>query len=175
MPAATFVDQGASFDAARTYRYRLWRVWRRDLPRVAFVMLNPSTADETLLDATVRRCVGFARAWRCGGVEVGNAFALRTTDPRALYTHADPIGPDNDAALLAIARRATFGVVAGWGVHGAALAGADGPSRATEVEALLGRVAELLCLGTTKDGAPRHPLYLAATARPTIWRRRVRR
>ena len=37
--------RGATFSADRRYRYRLWRRWDGARPVVAFVMLNPSTAD----------------------------------------------------------------------------------------------------------------------------------
>lgn len=76
-----------------SYRYRLERVWEAEKDRVAFIMLNPSTADASKDDPTIRRCIGFAKAWGFGGLIVGNLFALRSTDPKALYGHKDPVGP----------------------------------------------------------------------------------
>lgn len=178
----------AVFSPCRTWRYRLSRVWDPIGARVNFVLLNPSTADAFALDPTVRRCVGFARAWGFGAVEVTNCFALRSTDPRRLRASAspagadpvgpdptgadptgadpigpDPIGPDNDAAVVAAARAADL-VVAGWGVH-AALNGRDRAVRTLLADAGVA----LACLRVTKDGHPRHPLYVPGTASPQPW------
>lgn len=83
-----------TFSPCRTYRYSLVHEWDRDLPRVAFIMLNPSTADENALDPTLRRCLGFARSWGYGSFEIGNVFAFRATDPKAMKAAADPFGPE---------------------------------------------------------------------------------
>jgi hypothetical protein len=157
-----YTDQGAIFDGRRRYRYRLWRVWDEAKPRVAFLMLNPSTADEKALDPTVRRCLGYAQAWGFGSIEVGNIFALRSTDPSALLAAADPVGPANDAKLISIADRSDL-VVCGWGAHG----GLQGRDRA--VLALLEPVADLHALRLTKAGAPGHPLYLPAALQPVLF------
>ncbi len=147
---------GAEFSPERAYRYRLWREWGGTGALVCWVMLNPSTADETIEDPTIRRCIGFARAWRCRGIEAVNLFALRSTDPKALYDHADPVGPENDDAIALAAARADI-VIAAWGVHGTFLGRGD-----AVVGMLARRGIALSCLGTTKDGHPRHPLYVAA-------------
>ncbi len=144
----------AIFDETKTYRYSLGRLWDAKKPRCAFIMLNPSTADASQLDPTVQRCVQFAKEWGCGSLEVGNIFALRSTDPNALRRAADPIGPENDAALKAIANRARRVVVA-WGNHGA-YRGRDEAVRVL----LFGR--DLMCLGVTSKGQPIHPLYVPA-------------
>jgi hypothetical protein len=151
---------GARFSRDRRYRYRLWRRWDRSRPSVAFCMLNPSTADERSDDPTIRRCIGFARDWGYGGVEVVNLFALRGTDPRELRRARDPVGERNDAHLLAVAARSAAVVIA-WGIHGALHA------RDARTLAMLCRRSRLLALGWTKTGAPRHPLYLRRDARPT--------
>ncbi|HKY50413.1 MAG TPA: DUF1643 domain-containing protein [Candidatus Limnocylindria bacterium] len=153
------MSAGARFSRDRRYRYRLWRRWDRSRPSIAFCMLNPSTADERSDDPTIRRCIGFARAWGYGGVEVVNLFALRATDPRELRRARDPVGERNDAYLRSAAGRSAAMVVA-WGVHGALLA------RDVRALATLSRRARLLALGWTKSGAPRHPLYLRRDARP---------
>lgn len=154
------MSAGALFSHDRRYRYRLWRRWDRTRPLIAFCMLNPSTADERTDDPTIRRCVGFARDWGYGGVEVVNLFALRATDPRELRRARDPIGAGNDGHLVAAAARSAAVVIA-WGAHGALLA------RDRRTLAMLSRRARLLALGWTKSGAPRHPLYLRRDARPT--------
>lgn len=167
MTLALFDDAGspvsALFDATRTYRYELHREIGRELRRVCWIMLNPSTADETQDDPTVRRCIGFGRAWGFGRLTIVNLFALRSTDPRALRGHTDPVGPDNDLAIVSSARMADL-VVAAWGVHGA-LGG-----RAGHVAGLLAAARiNVHCLGTTKSGAPVHPLYQPAHALPKPW------
>lgn len=153
----------ATFDRSRAYRFRLSRVWDASLPRVNFVMLNPSTADAFTLDPTVRRCVGFARAWGAGALEVTNCFALRSTDPAGLKRVDDPVGPGNDAAIVAAARAAGV-VVAGWGVH------AELGGRGAVVRALLADAGVALHhLRLTKAGHPGHPLYLPAAVTPVRW------
>jgi hypothetical protein len=153
----------ATFSADRVYRYALTRRWQDDLPVAVFVMLNPSTADAFMLDPTIRRCIVFARSWSCGGLVVVNLFALRATDPAALRGHSDPVGPDNDWAIaehLSDADQPVGPVICAWGAHPMASA------RAARVEGLVrGYMKELLCLGRTKQGHPRHPLYVpGATA-----------
>ena len=149
---------GAAFSRDRRYRYRLWRRWDRSRPAIAFCMLNPSTADARRDDPTIRRCIGFARAWGYGGLEVVNIFAMRATDPRALRSARDPVGPRNDAFMLRAAARSP--VVIAWGVHGALR------DRGNEALRLLGSTSLLLALGRTRSGAPRHPLYLRHDSEP---------
>jgi hypothetical protein len=156
-PAA--VQSTATLSPCGLYRYDLTRSWDRARPRALFVMLNPSTADATQDDPTIRRCVGFARAWGCGGIVVCNLFALRSTDPKALYRHADPVGPDNDATLLDRAAMAKLTVCA-WGAHGHL----RGRGR-TVAKLLAAAKMPMHCLGLTKTGHPLHPLFVpGATA-----------
>lgn len=125
-------------------------------------MLNPSTADETEDDPTIRRCIAYARRWLYGGVVIGNIFAFRSTDPRALYEIAPPydglsiIGPYNDEALRFIGKRCER-VVLAWGVHGTL------HNRGREVAAFFDNP---YCLGVTSEGHPKHPLYLPADLDP---------
>ena len=153
MPTPEFTDKGATFSSDRVYRYALWRRWEGgDGQDCVFIMLNPSTADESVLDPTVTRCVGFARDWGYSGLIVANIFALRATDPRKLLTAVDPIGPQNNQALIAAVLRASC-VICAWGVHGKL------NDREHEVLELLNS-RKLECLGVTKGGHPKHPLYL---------------
>ena len=153
----------ASFDETRRYRYRLSRVWDRSLGRVNFVMLNPSTADAFILDPTVRRCVGYAKSWGYGSLEVTNIFSLRATDPKELYSADDPTGPDNDEALILAAAAADL-VVAGWGVHGKLL------GRGSAVAQLLSASGVVVhCVSVTKGGYPGHPLYVRGDAPAVRW------
>ncbi len=147
------------------YRYRLTRTWDAAAPAVVFVMLNPSTADASEDDPTIRRCLGFARRERAGGLVVANLFAFRATDPKALEDAADPIGPDNARWISTCVRETSGPVVAAWG--------ASVPRRHEDI---VGRtvipllpVDRLRCLGRTASGAPRHPLYLPASAALERW------
>ncbi|MBI4081716.1 MAG: DUF1643 domain-containing protein [Candidatus Lambdaproteobacteria bacterium] len=144
----------ATFDPSGRYRYRLIRAWSRRGGRVAFILLNPNTADAERDDATIRRCLGFARGWGHGSLEVVNLFAWCAPRPALLRLAPEPVGPGNDAALRQAAARADR-VVAAWGVHGA------WRGRDAEVLALLAAEGVTVeCFGFTKCGAPRHPLYL---------------
>lgn len=147
--------RGAEVSADGVYRYKLWRIWDTGRPLALFVMLNPSTADANQDDPTIRRCIGFAKSWGYGGILVGNLFAIRATDPKDMRCAADPIGPRNDEALGELHGQAGI-TIAAWGVHGIYC------RRATEVVRWWpGRV---YCLGSTKDGHPKHPLYLPKDA-----------
>lgn len=142
------------------YRYRLSRTWHTEKPTVAFLMLNPSTADATEDDPTIRRCRGFAKDWGYGSLVVANLFALRTSDPSNLRGHSDPVGPKNDKHLQNVCEQAEK-VVAAWGANGSF------NSRAIEVAETL--ESDLYALDTTKDGHPVHPLYQPADAEPVEW------
>lgn len=155
----------ATFSACRTWRYVLDRHWKPHQPALLVVMLNPSTADETKDDPTIRRVRGFAEAWGYGGVRILNLFALRSTDPEQLRIARDPIGPDNDRHLAAnIAQWASSGleILAAWGGHG------NMRGRAFVVSRLVDEV-EWICLGTNADGTPKHPLYVKADTKPIAW------
>jgi len=144
----------------RTYRYRLTRTWDTAKPTLAFIMLNPSTADESEDDPTIRRCLGYAEDWDYGSLVVGNLFALRATDPSELRDHGNPVGPENDRHLREIVNDADQ-VVAAWGTDGGLY------DREREVCDLLG--VDLYALDTTKHGHPNHPLYQPKDADPEVY------
>ncbi|UJX46613.1 DUF1643 domain-containing protein [Xanthobacter sp. YC-JY1] len=184
-----YISAGAEVSPCGTYRYRLWREWRNHpapaqwdmwtnddgTPVVdgaghqlgepkccVFIMLNPSTADGEQDDPTIRRCVGFARAWGFDRLEVLNLFAYRATEPRQLLalTHdQDPVGEHNSRAFQSVLSPSrTLGtIVCAWGAHGAHL-GQD--------ETALGWLGSRLrfALGLTKAGHPKHPLYVKGDA-----------
>ncbi|MGR3570595.1 DUF1643 domain-containing protein [Brevirhabdus sp.] len=153
----------AVYSDCERYRYSLTRIWDPDERRVHFVMLNPSTATEIQNDPTVERCERRARALGYGAFCVTNIFAWRDTDPRAMRRAADPVGPGNDAAILAAADWADATVCA-WGTHGAHL------DRGPQVETLLrGAQIPLSHLGLSREGHPRHPLYIAYAVQPRRW------
>lgn len=147
-------EAGATFSPDRVYRFGLWRRRFPGRPVALWIMLNPSTADEFQLDPTLKRCQGFSLAWGYPNFEVCNLFGLRSTDPAGIYQAADPVGPGNDEAILDAAARANL-IVVGWGNHGTHL------GRNLDVRQLLaGAGHQVKCLGLTKTGQPKHPLYL---------------
>lgn len=165
-PTKPLIDTEAAFSPCRTWRYRLWRRWAPG-PAILWLLLNPSTADETVNDPTVERCQRRTLAMasgRYGGYMVCNVFALRSTRPKALYQATNPVGPDNDAAIVHCARLAER-VICGWGNHGRL------HHRSAHVLAMLreaGVVPE--CLTVTAAGEPGHPLYLGYNAAPRPYR-----
>lgn len=156
------VRSGAHFDPTGAFRYTLWREWDREAPRLAWVLLNPSTADADVDDPTIRRCMSFAWRWGYGSIEVVNLYAWRASKPAALEAAGFPVGPGNDRAVRRAVRRADR-VVVGWG----AFAARDDRFRA--VLRRLGRVP-LSCLGTTAGGQPRHPLYVRGDTEPLAYK-----
>ena len=153
----------AVYSPCEAYRYALTRIWNSAAPRAVFVMLNPSTATEVQNDPTVERCERRARALGFGGFRVVNIFAYRATDPRVMRAQADPVGPGNDAALV---EAVGWGdqIICAWGNHGAHL------RRGAAVEALLRAQGKpLFHLSLTKEGAPKHPLYIGYAVQPELW------
>lgn len=150
-------SEGAVFSASREHRYLLWRVWSGTDRLALFVGLNPSTADETADDPTIRRCIGFARRWNCSGVLVANLFAFRATEPKILFRAEDPIGADNDDWISLVSRKAERTVVC-WGNHGKQLGRSN---------IVLRMLHDPICFYRTKAGEPVHPLYLPYTSTTT--------
>lgn len=158
----------ADYSPCEQYRYALTRVWDDAGARVLFVMLNPSTATEAQNDPTVERCERRARALGFGAFRVCNIFAFRATDPKVMRAAADPVGRQNDAAILEGAGWASAAgagrIVCAWGTHGAHL------GRGPAVERLLrGTGQALFHLGLSRDGHPKHPLYIGYAQQPEPW------
>ncbi|MDH1009945.1 DUF1643 domain-containing protein [Pseudomonas nicosulfuronedens] len=156
---------GAIISECGKYRYLLTRetgLLLPEKPGALFVMLNPSTADAALDDPTIRRCRGFATAWGCAGLAVGNLYAYRATNPQELWRCSDPVGPENDQRLADLA--AEYGdIVCAWGGHAK-------PDRVAAVVGVLqGAGARLWCLGTNNDGSPKHPLYIKQEQQLLAW------
>jgi hypothetical protein len=149
------------FSPDRLYRYTLWRVWGADLPFVQFIGLNPSTADETKDDPTIRRCIGFAKAWGYGALCMTNLFAWRATDPGDMMVAREPIGEENDMWLKGVAAEAQT-IVAAWGKNGSFL------GRGVRVKGMISEIKPLHCLRTIGSGAPEHPLYLPKDLKPIL-------
>lgn len=151
---------GANFSRCRRYRYTLWRRWDGERPLAMIIGLNPSTADATRDDPTIRRCIGFARDWGYGGLIVTNVFAYRATYPADLKAAPDPVGPRNDAWIRRMALQAEL-IVAAWGNDGAWL------ERSAHLRKML--AGRLKCLRLNAAGEPAHPLYLPRVLRPIDW------
>lgn len=162
------MQKSACISSCEKYRYWLIRHWGRgraefrhirdpDWLRVVWVMLNPSTATHLIDDQTVRKCEGFTREWGYFSLLIVNLFALRATDPRELRRSPDPVGEYNQQCLDAVlcdAARCGDLVVAAWGAHGVLDdAGAEFVRRVPAG-------VTVYCLGTTRNGQPRHPLML---------------
>ena len=155
----------AVYSDCEAYRYSLTRTWDAAGKRVMFVMLNPSTASEVQNDPTVERCERRARHLGFGAFRVTNIFAWRATDPRDMRAAAEPVGPENDQALAQGAAWADQ-IIAAWGVHGAHRG--QGPLVA---EQLLAGQTPVYHLGLSKEGHPKHPLYLPYAQQPILWER----
>lgn len=155
------IHKGAIISPCGLFRYRLWRRWGGEGAPLLFVMLNPSTADGTLDDATVRRCIRFAQDHGYPAMEIVNLFAFRSSSPSELRAAGWLIGPANDAHILEAAIGAGAVCVA-WGSN---VAGLERPGL---VLAALRKVRrEIYCLHITRSGYPQHPLMLPASRRLT--------
>lgn len=153
----------------RSHRYFLRRPASpldQEKPGIAFILLNPSTADERKDDPTVAKCRRYAAGWGFGEVIVLNAFAYRATDPKDMKAHPDPVGPDNDQTIVETAR-AVHGLggtlLCGWGTHGSHL------DRSIHLQELL-KDFPLKAFTLTKHGQPGHPLYLRGDLQPMQWK-----
>jgi len=155
----------AEFSNCGTYRYTLTRQLSTPLRWVRpalFIMLNPSTADAINNDPTIRRCIAFAEREACTHLTVVNLFALRATDPRELKKHVDPIGPLNNQHIQYQMEKHKMGlVVVAWGAH---------PMAKEREDWFFKNFNGALCLGTTKNGSPRHPLYVPSNQQFVVWK-----
>ena len=146
----------AELSECRNYRFALWRTWDEAKPTVMFIGLNPSTADETTDDPTLRRCINFAKHWGYGGVCMANLFAYRAKAPKVMMLAKEPVGSRNDDWLLRLAKESDL-VVGAWGNDGSLL------GRSLKVRYL---IPNLHCLKINKSGEPAHPLYQSAELKP---------
>lgn len=150
----------AEFSPCRTYRYTLTRTWDVYQPTLMVIGLNPSTADERALDPTLRRVRHFAKRDGYGGFVMSNLFAIRATDPKVMMAADEPVGPDNDSWLEKLAL-GHVNILCGWGTKG----GYRDRDVAvmeilTGVNERFGGDTSIMCLERTKDGHPKHPLYV---------------
>lgn len=155
--------RSAEISQCGRFRWTLRREWDSAQPeQVAWIMLNPSTADAEVDDPTIRRCVGFSRDWGFGSLVVVNLFAYRTAYPRELRAAGFPVGERNDEVIRGAARGASL-VVAAWGAESHPRARARARTVFDDLTCPPNEF-EVYCLGTSSAGAPRHPLMMAASA-----------
>ena len=156
---AVFSDDGK-------YRYALWRYWNiraaknGDARAIMFIMANPSTAGKYKDDPTIIKCAKFAQCWGYDGLYIGNLFAIVDTHWRPTIKPEDKIGVDCDQWLITMSNSSVIRVAA-WG-----FLGGYHPERASAVRLMM---PELYHLGLSKDGKPKHPLYLPMDTEPTLW------
>lgn len=153
--ADLFIERDAVISDCGKYRYLLRRSWDHDKPRALFVMLNPSTADAQIDDPTIRSCYRLVNALGYGSFEVVNLFAWRATDPNDLAASPDPIGNPKNADVVCAALGRCDMAICAWGAHWRAAQRAD-----LMVSTIRGYKPAAYCLGVTKSGAPKHPLYI---------------
>jgi hypothetical protein len=146
------MERTAEFSPCGHYRYSLGRRWGRG-HLVAWIMLNPSTADAYKEDPTIRRVISFSQAFGAGQARIVNLFALKATRPQVLYRHTDPVGPRNADSIRAAVRAAAY-VVCAWGANSVH------PEDEKALVILKQEAKAAYCLGLTKHGRPRHPLYV---------------
>lgn len=154
------MKKGAVFSPDSIYRYQLLRSWDIDKPKILFIMLNPSTADEFVEDPTIRRIVNYAKDWGYGSVYVGNLYAFRSTDPKGLNSVEDPIGPENITNIQVLIGLVDK-VVYAWG------------NERKEPEWLKKIVTNPYCIDISKKGIPKHPLYLKKCLKSQLYIRHV--
>lgn len=160
----TTMRRDARLSTCERYRYTLTRDWDVSRTACVFIGLNPSTADAQVDDPTIRRCIGFARAWGYGAFIMLNLFAWRATRPADMLAADDPVGPLNDDIIRETCRGRY--VVACWGAHG------HHAKRDDRVMALLRGIGIVpAALGLTAAGQPRHPLYLRRDCLPVPYER----
>lgn len=148
------MEKDAAISECGNYRYSLLRQWG-DGASCVFIMLNPSTADADLDDPTIRRCIGFAKRENCDAIEVVNLFAFRSSDPKELEKAHDPVGPLNNQYIHTAVQNARGPIIAAWG----ACPYVRGRDKGT-IDVVRFERGHIHCLGKTKNGSPRHPLYV---------------
>jgi hypothetical protein len=157
------VLSNAVYSRCEKYRYSLTRIWNEGLQKITFIMLNPSTATEIQNDPTVERCEQRARSLGYGSFRVCNIFAWRDTDPKKMKLAYNPIGEFNDQVILESCLWADL-ILCAWGTHG---------NHLDRDQDLLSKIyitkKDLYHLGLSKNGFPKHPLYISYAQKPLRW------
>lgn len=154
-----FSDDGATFDVSHKFRYKLWRIWDSERPKITFIGLNPSTADQDTNDPTMRRLINFCSRNNYGGLYMTNLFSVIATDSKELKQLTNPVDyPEikNTKTIYTIQDCAKLSdkVVFCWGrskYH---------PSMINHCLKIIETFPDAYCFGFNSDGSPKHPLYL---------------
>lgn len=153
------MHKGAILSSCKKHRLQLWREWDFNLPKVLFIMLNPSTADHEQDDPTLRRCIDFAKQWGYGGLYIGNLYSLRAADPKTLVKVSKFNHRDNHKHIVSIAQQCQL-VVCAWGNYPII------KKLGTPLNILKQLNQKLHCIDLSKTGTPKHPLYLKKSLTP---------
>jgi hypothetical protein len=151
--------KGAIFSSCKKHRLQLWREWDSNLPKVLFIMLNPSTADDQQDDPTLRRCKDFAKQWGYGGLYVGNLYSLRAVDPKTLLKVSKFNHRDNYKHLVSMVQQCQL-VVCAWGNYPII------KKLGITLNVFNHLEQKLYCIALSKTGTPKHPLYLKNSLTP---------
>jgi hypothetical protein len=151
--------KGAIFSSCKKHRLQLWREWDSNLPKVLFIMLNPSTADDQQDDPTLRRCIDFAKQWGYGGLYVGNLYSLRAVDPKTLLKVSKFSHRDNYKHLVNMVQQCQL-VVYAWGNYPII------KKLGIPLNVFNHLEQKLYCIALSKTGTPKHPLYLKNSLTP---------
>ncbi|MFT8896312.1 MAG: DUF1643 domain-containing protein [Acetobacter sp.] len=155
------MERTAIISPCGLYRYNLGRKWS-DGPSMTFVMINPSIADASIDDPTIRRCIGFAKREGCGAIDVVNLCAFRATDPEDMLLADDPIGPENEDYVMMALQNSVM-TIAAWGANAGEVI--KNYPKVLDVVDLVQTARKVFSLGSlTKSGFPRHPLYASGDA-----------
>lgn len=166
------MHRSAVISDCKTYRYELWRIWDERKPALVVCMLNPSRADDEVEDPTLLALIHFASLWGYGGLRIVNLYAFRSPSPKVMFAAGNnAMGPENEKYLTSAvlyARDNGGKLLAAWGD--------DGEERSVFfVEWARTHGVDLICLGTTQNGAPKHPMArgkhrIPRDQQPAIWR-----
>ena len=153
------MHKGAILSSCKKHRLQLWREWDSNLPKVLFIMLNPSTADDQQDDPTLRRCIDFAKQWGFGGLYIGNLYSFRAADPKTLLKVSKFSHRDNYKHLVTMANQCQL-VVCAWGNYPVI--------KKLGIPKNIFKYLEqnLHCLALSKKSMPMHPLYLKKSLTP---------
>lgn len=146
--------KGAKISNCKKHRYQLWRLWDDSLPKLLFIMLNPSTADAEKDDPTIRRCIGFAKSWGFGGIYVGNLYSYRTSSPKILIEKLEDVSSKINLDHLLDMEAQTDKTIYAWG------------NKRGIPSFIHHHTRDAFYIDMAKDGTPKHPLYLKGCLTP---------
>ncbi len=157
------MNSWANISECKKYRYELFRGWDITKPAIMFIMLNPSKADATENDPTIRRCINFAKSWGYGGLFVCNLFAYRATNPSELLNTVD--NPESEANILYLKKTIALAdkVICAWG-NSPIIKKKHIPENIGKL--IFANTHKCYHLGLSNNGTPKHPLYLKSTTTP---------